>query len=120
MEHCTQAEAINKIEQRIKTQKQLGEETFAKVESVEKSLEEHRTAQQIHEEELASFMSRTNKVMKIVNEQLVPIYNKEQRNIIADEVIKERANNWKFWAKFITAIASVMVLVGWAIKQSLK
>ena len=121
MEHiCSQEKNILHLESKLKTQKQLGEETFAKVSEVEDSLNKHREAQQIHEKELATFMSNTNSVMDIVNKQLLPAYKKEEKAEIAKAWIKEQAVSGKFWISVLVAIMAFLGILGVVIKQSLQ
>jgi len=122
MEHliCNQKEAIDHIESKLKTQKQLGEETFAKVEEVSRSLNQHREAQQIHEQELALFMTNTNSVMEVVNNKLLPAYKKEEKAEIAKAWIKEQAVSGKFWVSVFVAIMAFFGILGVIIRQSLK
>ncbi len=52
-----------------------------------------------------------------VNLKLMPVYDKAERNRIADEVIKERAVDWKFWMAFGSALVAFSSLVVWFVKQ---
>lgn len=114
---CSKEEDINKIKKEIKSQKQLGEKTFSKVEKVEKSLQTHRDAQQRHEKELARFMKNTNAVMDVVNGKLLPAYNKEQKAVIAKEWIKEQAVSGKFWISIVVSIAAFLGILSWWVRQ---
>ncbi len=121
MDHiCDKGEEFEEIKKKIKSQKILSEEVFAKVQDVEKSLDEHRTAQEIHEKELSKAMYEINKTMTIVNTQLIPAFDREQKAIIAKDWIKEQARSGKFWAGVFLSIASFLGILGWVIKQSLK
>lgn len=121
MDHvCNQEKNILHLESKLKTQKILGEETFAKVSEVEENLRKHREAQQVHEMELAIFMSNTNSVMDIVNKQLLPAYKKEEKAEIAKQWIKEQAVSGKFWVSVLVAIMAFFGILGVIIKQSLK
>ena len=118
MKHeCLQEETIEDLSEKLKTQKQLGEETFAMAQNTNQELVKHREAQQEHEEQLALFMKNTQKVIDAVNLKLMPVYDKAERNRIADEVIKERAVDWKFWMAFGSALVAFSSLVVWFVKQ---
>jgi hypothetical protein len=117
---CHKEEIIEELASKLKTQKQLGEETFAMAQSTNQQLVKHREAQQAHEKQLAIFMKNTQEVIDVVNKKLLPVYDIAERNRIADEVIKERAVDWKFWMKFGSACVAFASLVVWFVKQMLK
>ncbi len=112
-----QAQIIAEITKKIHTQKTLGEETYAIADSTAKALDAYREAQQTHEEKLGEFMKEMILLKDTVNLKLLPVYDKEQREIIANEVIKERAKDFKFWASVIASLVGFLVTVGWVIKQ---
>ena len=117
---CHQVEIIEELSKKLRNQKQLEEETFAMAQSTNQELAKHREAQQEHDKQLAQFMKNTQLVIDIVNKKLLPVYDISERNRIADEVIKERAVDWKFWMAFGSALVAFSSLVVWFVKQMFK
>lgn len=114
---CKQAEIIAEITSKLHTQKTLGEETYAIADKTAKALDAHREAQQTHEEKLGEFMSKMILLKDTVNLKLLPVYDKEQREIIADEVNRERAKTFKFWASVFASLVAFIATLAWILKQ---
>ena len=114
---CQQAQIITEITKKIHNQKTLGEETFAIADSTAKALEAHREAQQTHEEALNIFMTEMIALKDTVNLKLLPVYDKDQRGIIADEVNRERAKTFKFWASVLASFVAFIATLAWVLRQ---
>jgi len=117
---CTQKQVIEKMNEKIASQKILAEETFAKVNDVQDSLENQIAHQAKYERDLSVFILEATATMKIVDDKIIPAYEREANAENAKKWIKEQAKSGSFWIGVAMSILGLFWAVIAVIRQSVK
>ena len=109
---CQKDGIIEELSLKLKTQKQLGEETFASIESVKIDLDEHREAQRAHE--------------AVLNNTLADISGQMQQLLDLNSEVNDFRTAWKVGKRIGFGLAAFITLVSiisggiWGLKEWIK
>lgn len=73
-----------------------------------------------NKKDFESLGSKIDKMMEIINDKLLPAYNREKQQEIAMQFIKEKAKSGRFWIGMFLSVIALFSSVGYVIKQMLK
>lgn len=73
-----------------------------------------------NKKDFESLGMKIDKMMDIVNDKLLPAYNREKQQEIAMQFIKEKAKSGRFWIGMFLSVVAFVSSVGYIIKQLLK
>lgn len=114
------------------------DEILAEIKKIEKRQDDVRKDCEIREREVSTVKSYFNdhtatnkkdfeslgmkidKMMEIINDKLLPAYNREKQEEIAMKFIKEKARSGRFWIGIFLSIIALFSSLGYIIKQMLK
>ena len=108
---------IKKIEQRQDDVRKDCEMREREVSTVKSYLNEHTAT---NKKDFESLGRKIDKMMDIVNDKLLPAYNREKQQEIAMQFIKEKAKSGRFWIGMFLSVVAFISSVGYIIKQLLK
>ena len=126
---CTQTKRFDEIDENfeaIKKEIKLinhdkpAAKTFLMIADVKADLDEHRTAQQLHEKKLDESMENIGKVLKIVEDKIIPAYEREVNAENAKKWIKEQAKSGSFWIGVLMSILGLFWALAAFAKQMWK
>lgn len=108
---------IKKIEQRQEDVRKDCEFREREVSTVKSYFNEHAVT---NKKDFESLGRKIDKMMDIVNDKLLPAYNREKQQEIAMQFIKEKAKSGRFWIGMFLSVVAFVSSVGYIIKQFLK
>lgn len=89
------------------------------IHDVERELSEHRSAQQKRDISMDIWMKKQDTLMLFVEENLVPVYEREVNAENAKKYIKGRAKEWSFWVGVMMGTITLFWAVIYVFKKLL-